>query len=356
MNSIINVTILDKIDDYLIDQDNNFELKLKNFKNDIKVSRLSFPNSWPEEVFAEDFKRFGFKSCYHLLNSYFSQYDEEVSSKQMKDREEYGYIEIEFYTIPEFKYKSYLNSQLHTFRVFLNYKNDKAINFRIIYNSDQYFRLVENFATSKRINLDNLETEEQKIGISYLEKVIYGICQKKNIEIPEAINVSKFEDSSINTPDLYHFIELIKLVTRNVFDDSDYKKDAKKLQNFHKKGKDEIEMHEKFRNILAENYFVENEICVQDSSYYSDWKFDPEDIELGITSILETEFTFDYPEETFAHELFPYIQTELAKQNLELMNIDTFGDSYLFFIANKNEVNSILDLSQSIGIKFEKLV
>jgi hypothetical protein len=144
-------------------------------------------------------------------------------------------------------------------------------------------------------------------------------------------------------------------VTRFIFDDSAYKKDAKRLQNFHKKGKDEMEMHEKFRNILADYYLVENEVCIQDSTYYSDWKFDPEDIEVGITNMLETEFTFYYPPETYSHELFPYIQTELEKQNLSLMNLDTFGDSYLFFIANKNEVERILELSQIIGIKIEKI-
>jgi hypothetical protein len=36
------------------------------------------------------------------------------------------------------------------------------------------------------------------------------------------------------------------------------------------------------------------------------------------------------------------------------MDCDTFADIYLFFVANKNEVERILELSQTIGIKIEK--
>ncbi|WP_309609456.1 hypothetical protein [Flavobacterium sp.] len=356
--SIINATILDKIDDYLCIDENDCELvfKLKIFKNEVKVSRFSFPDSWSEDIFAEDFKKFNFQNCYELLNTYFNQYNEELSKEQISNKEEFVYMQIEFHTIPEAKYKFGLKSQAHIFRFFLFYEDNKCSEFRMIFNSKPIFRKVECFACSLKIELDNLTTDEEKLEINYLEKVIYGICQKINIEIPKNIDVSKFENLIINTPDIKDFIELLQLVTRNLFDDSAYKKDAKRLQTFHKKGKDEMEMHEKFRTILADYYLVENEVCIQDSTYYSDWKFDPEDIELGISNMIGTEFTFAYPPETYSHDLFPYIQTELAKNNLELMNSDTFGDGYLFFVTNKNEVERILELSQAIGIKIDKLV
>lgn len=356
MNSIINATVLDKIDDYLVDNyETALKLKLKGFKNEITVTRFSFPTSWPVEVFAEDFKKFGFKSSYDLLNTYFVQYDEELSEEQMNDLWEYEYIEIEFSSVPESKYKGLLNSQLNTYRFFLVYENDKLINFRLIYNSKPYFRVVENFDNSKRIDLGNLDTEQKKTAIENLEKIIFNICQKINVLIPNEIDISKFENLNVASPELGNFSSLLSLTTREGFATSAYNKDAKRLKKLFEKNYDEYKYSEKFRKILSEYYLEENDVVIYDSFYSSDWKFDPEDIEYGISQILGAEFTFSYPPETFAHNLFPYIQTELAKQNLELMNIDTFGDSYFFFIANKDEVDTIFELSQIIGIKIQKL-
>ena len=49
------------------------------------------------------------------------------------------------------------------------------------------------------------------------------------------------------------------------------------------------------------------------------------------------------------------MQAELAKQELELMTFDTHGDSYLFFVANKNEVSRLVELGKMIAIPIEKL-
>ena len=141
------------------------------------------------------------------------------------------------------------------------------------------------------------------------------------------------------------FKSLLKLLTRDRYEDSEYHKDAKKLQTYHKKKVGEFELHDKVRDIL-DRY---------DAVYYSDWKFDPEDIEYGCSTILEEEFTFEYPEETYAHNLFPYLQTELAERELTLLNIDTGGDSYLFCIVNITDVDSILELAQSIDLKIERI-
>ena len=357
-NSIINATILDKIDDYLCIDENDCELvfKLKNFKNEVKVSRFSFPNSWSEAIFADDFKRFNFQNCYELLDTYFNQYNEELSKEQISNKEEFVYMQIEFHTIPEAKYKFGLKSQAHIFRFFLFYEDNKCSEFRMIFNSKPLFRFVECFASSLKIELDNLSTDEEKLEINYLEKVIYGICQKINIEIPKEIDTSKFEDSLIKTPDLENFIEFLVLSTRNSYDLSAFKKDAKRLQKLFEKGYDEYKYAEKFRKILSEYFLVENEVVVYDSFFNSDWKFDPEDLIAIVETITGNQFTFDYPIETYSHELFPYVQKALAKQDLELMSVDCHGDNYFFFIANKNEVNRILELSQIIDLKVDNLL
>lgn len=67
------------------------------------------------------------------------------------------------------------------------------------------------------------------------------------------------------------------------------------------------------------------------------------------------DLNFAYPEETYSHDLFPYIQSALEKRGLELMTYDTLGDNYLFFVVNKKEVNRILELSQLTNIPIDKL-
>jgi hypothetical protein len=146
-------------------------------------------------------------------------------------------------------------------------------------------------------------------------------------------------------PTLETFKSLLESITRNKYEDSEYHQDAKKLQTFYKKSVDEFEMHDKIRSIL-DRY---------DAVYYSDWKFDPEDIEYGLSKILDEEFTFEYPEDTYAHNLFPYICTELAKTALTMLNIDTSGDSYLFCIVNIADVDRILELAQSIDLAIERV-
>lgn len=67
------------------------------------------------------------------------------------------------------------------------------------------------------------------------------------------------------------------------------------------------------------------------------------------------DFNFEYPEETYSHDLFPYIQSALEKRGFELMSYDTKGDNYLFFVANKNDVDRILELSELTKIEIDKL-
>ncbi|GAA6764428.1 hypothetical protein AAFH68_03580 [Flavobacterium sp. CGRL1] len=67
------------------------------------------------------------------------------------------------------------------------------------------------------------------------------------------------------------------------------------------------------------------------------------------------DLNFEYPEETYSHDLFPYIQSALEKRGLELMSYNTNGDNYLFFVANKEDVGRILELSEITKIEIDQL-
>ncbi len=352
MKLILNALLLTQIQDYIY-ENGALTFKLKGFLEEIKVYCFSYPNSFDDANSKRQLKNAKLNSFYELMNVFYKKVGiDEVDLKTINEDDEFFYLHIDYFTKPSPEMASYFRHEKHNFMI--TQTGNPEI-FKATYHKGIYIDSIKFIIDSEYIDSENPQTEIHKEAVENLEKIIYGICKKANIQIPKDIDVSKFENLIIKTPEISDFEDLLQLITRNVFDDSAYKKDAKRLQTFQKKEKDEMQMHKKFRDILADYYVVEDEICVQDLSYYSDWKFNPEDIELGISNILAVDFTFAYPSETYSHDLFPYIQTELAKQNLELINCDTFGDSYLFFVVNKNEVDRVFELSQAIGIKFKKL-
>ncbi|WP_432759452.1 DUF6630 family protein [Elizabethkingia ursingii] len=52
---------------------------------------------------------------------------------------------------------------------------------------------------------------------------------------------------------------------------------------------------------------------------------------------------------------FPHIQKALAGKDLELMNMNTLGDSYGFFIVKKENVAPLLHLSTKMALGIEQL-
>ena len=228
--------------------------------------------------------------------------------------------------------------------------------FRMAYIKGIFMDYIKNILDSEYIDLKNPQKQEHQQVLLDLENIIFGACQKANIEIPKEIDVSKFENSVIKAPELESFVDFLILTTRDEYQLKSYKSDAKRLQKLFEKGYDEYKYADKVIKILEEYYMTDDDdVFLFNSFFKSDWKFDPEDAIAIIENILGNSFSFDYPEETFAHNLFPYMQTALAKEDLELMSVDCHGDNYLFFIANKNDVSTIIALSQTIGISIQIL-
>jgi hypothetical protein len=351
--SIINCDVLQLIENYAQEHD-GFSLKLIGFSSEISVSAYSFPSSFNYDQARSQLKKLKYKDSLHLLNATYHKLGiRKLSKADLKNcvvgESEYWYLHINFDTpIPPELQKHY-KSQTHNFMVFLtDRETDEGKGFRLMYSSNSFFNYTEEFDKAIYLELDEIgaiENEDCKIAILQLESVIYGICKTVGIEISQDLRSETLDRLILQPPKIATFRTLLKLLTRGHLNDSEYQKEAKKLQTFHKKGVNEYKIHEKIRDIL-ERYYM---------TYYSDWKFDPENIEYAISEILDEEFTFEYPEDTYSHELFKYIQSELAKRELTLMNIETFGDSYLFVVANTSDVDLILETSQTIDLKVEKV-
>ncbi|MDW8849209.1 hypothetical protein SD960_03835 [Flavobacterium sp. MMLR14_040] len=346
--SIVSFDVLNAIYSYLYNVNDQIEFKMKGVHHTVVTNLFTFPSAFNYEQAKNEFEKSGLKDAYGLLNELYQKIDiGALSQEEIEKGLEYDYIHIQFYSEPPARIKKDLKHIFHNFIIFFCCTNSLETNdFRILYTSDFFMDYVKGIRNAQFIDIKNPQNDVQEIGFKEFEKVLQAICQYINIEIPESVelpsteNLIEDEEVTVET-----FEEFINLVSRGNADDKLVKKQSKKLLKNFKKG--------------PENYYetVEAHWGLFDSvdCWNSDWKFDPEDAEYFISEMIGHDLNFAYPEETFSHNLFPYIQSALEKLDLELMTYDTHGDNYLFFVANKNDVGRILALSELTKIEVNQL-
>jgi hypothetical protein len=352
--SILHAEILNQIEDHAKESE-GLSLKLLGFAGEITVNAYAFPSSFDDDETRSQLKKLKYKSSVHLLNAAYRKLGiTELSKADIKQciagELEYWYLDISFSTPIPPELQNHRKTQSHQFMIFLGdpEPGDDADEdgLRMLYTSQLIFNYVQEFDRAIYLALDDPTLDRKyQTAISQLESVIYGICKTIEIEIPPELQSETLERLIVQPPTLETFELLLKLITRDLYEDSVYRKDAKQLLKSYRKVTEEDQMH----------WAVMSTFATYEMTYDSDWKFDPEDMEYGISELLGSEFRFEYPEDTYSHGLFPYIQTELAKQKLILMSIDTFGDSYSFCIVNIGDVDRILELAQSIDLKIERI-
>ncbi|QSB28015.1 hypothetical protein [Flavobacterium sp. CLA17] len=346
--SIVSFDVMDAVYAYLYNNENKFEFKMKGIHETVSVNLYSFPGSFDYEEAQNEIKKAGFKNAYEVLNELYAKLNiGPVSEAQIEEGLEFDYIHIQFYTQPTPEMKKYLKHVLHNFIVFFCCTNSLETNdIRILYNHNFFLDYTKAILDTEYIDINAPKNEIQTIGFKEFERVLQGICQYLKIEIPEAILLPS-EDNLLQEEielTVKTFEEFIKLVSRGNVEEKLLQKQAKKLLKNYKKGTNE------YRDVEGHFDFFESIDC-----WNSDWKFDPEDAEYFISEMIGEDLNFEYPEETYSHDLFPYIQSALEKHNLELMTYDTHGDNYLFFVANKSDVYRILELSELTKIEVNRL-
>ncbi|WP_281322634.1 DUF6630 family protein [Flavobacterium aestivum] len=347
--SIVSFDVIDSIYSYLYTEENSLEFKMKGIHDTVSVNLYTFPTSFDHEEGRNEIKKSGFKNAYEVLNELYKKINiGPISEEHMLQELEYDCIHIQFYTEPIPEMKNYLKHVLHNFIIFFCCTDSLETNdFRILYSHDYFSDYTKAILDTEYIDINNPKNEIQKIGFKEFERVLQGICQYLEIELPEDINVPTQENLLPEEIEVTEeiFEEFIKLVSRGDIEEELLQEQSKKLlENFKKEPK---EYHSK-----VEGHF---DFFESIDSWNSDWKFGPEDAEYFISELIGEDFNFEYPEKTYCHDLFPYIQSALAKQNLELMTYETYGDNYLFFVANKSEVDRILELSELTKIEVNQL-
>lgn len=342
--SVLSFEILNAIYRYLLYENPTVNFKLKGFFDKIYINRYNFPESFDNYKSRSELKSCGFTNIYEVLNKLYTNINIEPISQQLID-ENYpvDFIHIQFYS-ELVGANSEAKNILQNFIIFFcsDKGSSEANAIRLLYSNNRFFTFfIRNLLDTKFIENNIPQNEMEEKVFQDFETVLIGICQYLKIELPETISASNLLPEEVTQN---HFEELISLITRHKIDEKVVKKEAKKMFGKYKKPAEDD-------NFFDDNYkFLENVNC-----WNSDWKFDPEDAEYFISEMIGENFTFEYPDETYSHDLFPYIQKELAKSELELMSFDTQGDNYLFFVANINEMKRIQELSQIIDIKIDVL-
>nr|WP_294783290.1 hypothetical protein [uncultured Flavobacterium sp.] len=346
--SLLSFDIIDPIYSYLYNEQSSLEFKMKGIQEEVSVNLFYFPGSLDHEEGIAEIKKAGFNTSYEVLNELYKKLNIGVISEEaMQEGLEYDFIHIQFYSEPTAEEKKFFRRSIKNFVIFFCCTNSLEINdFRMLYSGRHFFDYTKGLLESEVIDINNPKNESEAVGIKDLKLVVQGICQRLNIEIPESIelpsseNLVEFEKVTTKT-----FEEFITLVSRGNVEEKELKKQSKKLlKNFKKPAED-------YHDVIEGHYECFEII----DAWNSDWKFDPEDAEYFISEMIGEDLNFEYPEETYSHDLFPYIHSALAKRGLELMSYNTNGDNYLFFVANKEDVSRILELSKLTKIEVDQL-
>ena len=346
-NSIFSFEVINSIYTYLYSEQNGFEFKMKGIHNTVSVNLYSFPDSLNHDEGKDEIEKSGFSNPYQILNELYKKMDIGlVSEEEMSQELEFDFIHFQFYSEPTPEIKKYLNYSLQNFIVFFCcIDGSKVINsYRILYTNDYFANYTKALLEAEYIDINVPKNETQKIGFETFELVLNGICQYLKIELPDYITVSS-DNLLPSEVTVATFKDFARLVSRGHLKEKLLEKTAKQLFKNYNKGAEAY-------HSIVEGHFNFFEAI---NSWNSDWKFDPEDAEYFISEMIGQDLNFEYPEETYSHDLFPYIQSALQPLGLELMTYNTHGDNYLFFIANKNEVYKILEMSELTGIEVNTL-
>lgn len=347
--SIVSFDVMDALYSHLYHVESQFEFKMKNVHNAVSVNLFTFPTSFDDyEETQKELQKNGFTNSYEVLNELYKKINiDPITQDQIDQQVEFDYLHIQFYTKPPERIKKDLKHIFHNFFIFFCCTNSLETNdFRILYNNSYLFDYIKGILETEYIDINAPKNDIQEIGFNEFKTILQGICQYAGVEIPEDVELPSQENLLIDEEVTEAtFEEFIKLVSRGDVEEKFVKKQSKKLLNNFKKGPENYH-----QSVEAHWVFFESV-----DSWNSDWKFDPEDAEYFVSQMIGQDLNFEYPEETYSYNLFPYIQSALEKLDLELMTYDTHGDNYLFFVANKSDVSRILELSELTKIEVNQL-
>jgi hypothetical protein len=237
---------------------------------------------------------------------------------------------------------------------FLVVHTDKGL--ALLYNDAvfPFMDMVKTFSTATPF--ENLATDLRNSAQQQLETCFYALLTKAKVKIPESIPVPTVIQASATTQNNKELIaELIRLLFRNDISQEEVDEVQADLALAIKSPAKYVKNNPDFGYLENEELFAAVLRSYLPSSS-SDWKFDPEDLEVYISDLIDEPFALVLPnKETYSQDLFPFAEQQLAEKGLALLNYDTQGDSYEFLVVNYQDRERIIWLCQKFAVPIDRV-
>jgi hypothetical protein len=334
---------------YCDDQDDHVSINCSLYDDRIEMVSTSYPYYYQVETYIEELETLGYSNFYEVLDVLFEKTKiNRINFEQvLKEESQYFFWRIK---IPIRFDRNWTYLYIYVFFV-TEVTNRRS--YRISYHYAEYESLqaiAENTDFFVGDLKDPLEYEKE-ITQHFLNAVV-ALAQQLNIKIPTDLKAMFPEPILEMPPCKEDFKQIIELVNYHPFD-QDIEEIASQLYEDLLAELPKISGEYSFWNHTETLSYNHYKIMNFDNVWSSDWKFDPEDPRYFIRDILGEDWPFEYPEETYSNNLFPYIQDGLGKIGLALMGLATYGDCYEFFVVKKENVAKILKLSKKICLEIE---
>jgi hypothetical protein len=356
-NLHIDFELINNIYQHLDSVKNPVFIEVKDQIGTVKAAWFNFPKYYTTPNH-EILKKHGFDNLYEVLNQKYAAANINTLSieEAIENDDQYTILEFSFDTTPDTKdEKLYYKRVIRYFYVILVRLDNSEVNndLRVFFTRFPSIYSSENFINTKYIeNINNPEDNDLKY-VEAFERNLVALSQHLKLPISAELQ-KKYPDSlllgNVTEQDLKRVMELINYNTMG-YDLDQIAKDL--FADYQANWGD---LNEEVDFPTAEYFPKRFDVLFEENYWFTDWKFDPEDADEFIEDILDEEWCFEYPAETYSHDLFPYIQEALAKKELELMDLDCEGDSYCFFVVQKKDVQEVLNLSQKLKIGLTKLI
>ncbi|MGB4811568.1 MAG: hypothetical protein WBP13_03675 [Methylophilaceae bacterium] len=361
--SIIQFQVFNAIHAYLYHEKNTIKLKVPDLKSEVNVYLYGFPDTFSDEASQLEIQASGYQTAYDVLNQLYQKMEiAPVSDEDIAQGFSDTFIHIAFDGDSTAEMKKYGRKKIpQVFLIFFCCENSAEMNsFRVLHDTGYFVHYIKSLLQSNYIEplqpglaLKNAQETDARFairseleikGVQALETVLYALCAHLKIELPTNV---KPRPTSVTTPEKVSMATLkayLKLATRDGLDQETLNSEAKKLFALYKK---------RLKKVDEEDYDAYFEFMASINFWNIDWKFSAEDAEYGISALMDNDFKFTYPAETYSANLIPFMQSQLEKSGLALMSFDTLGDSYAFFLVNKKDLARLLVLSDLLNLRIE---
>ena len=353
----IDFHLLNGIFEHLTTQNGYIAAKVKNQPGLLEVYWYHIPASCAAEE--SWLKKNNFKNFYELVNVISARSGIgalDIPSALAEDLQ-INLMEISFSGYPQPQEKNMLKLVRNSFFfIFVaEPEQDELGGFRSYYIRNNYDAAVASFYQAEYIpDINHPGVYED--AVRQLEYNLAALAVLAGLPLSDKLT-RKYPGELLHGPvTAEDFKRIIQLVNFHEFNGDAGQKATELLEAFHTDWPRLYERLYDFRPDEVSYFPLHTDIIHADANLWdNDWKFDAEEIEYVISSLLQEEWRFDHPEDMYSHDLFPFIQAALSQKGWELMSFDTEADSYLFFIVHKEHVPEILELSNKLSLGIEIL-